>query len=199
MFFIEGFFIGLATLFVVGSVALILINATFKNGIKSGIAVAIGIMLGDLIYAVLAHKGLKTIIDSPFLTKYIGIIGFVILFVFGILSIFKKQAVNDTTIVSNKTHFTNFIKGFSVNFFNPFVLGFWILLSKYGKDKYAENSLYFLLAIVFGVLVIDFAKVFLAKRLLPLIKSNKMTLFNKISGVVLLLFSFRILYEVLMK
>jgi len=196
MYILEGFLIGLATLFIIGPVLFILINATLKNDLKSGIAVAFGIFLGDLIYAILCIKGLTKLLNSPFLNKYLSLIGFIILFGFGLIYTLKKHKPI-LKISTTKTHFQNFLKGFSINFFNPFVVSFWVLISKYGTDKYETNVIYFLIALVFGILIIDIVKVFLAKKLDTLINSKKIFLFYKISGIIMILFSFRILYHFL--
>lgn len=197
MFIIEGLLYGLATLFIIGPVVFILINATLQNGMKSGFAVAIGIFLGDLIYAVICIKGLDKVINNSFLDNYLSIIGFIILFGFGLTYIIKKEKPIIKKKSSNKTHFQNFLKGFSINFFNPFVLSFWVLISKYGTNKYENHVLYFLIALVFGILIIDIIKVYLAKKLDSLLNSKKIFMFYKISGLVMILFSFRVLYHYL--
>lgn len=198
MYILEGFAIGLATLFIIGPVVFILINATIQNGYKSGIGVSIGIFLSDAMYAtIISFFGINTLLDNPFLNNYLGIIGFIILFGFGLAYTFKKKKMEFDNNSSNITHFQNFIKGFSINFFNPFVLGFWVLIAKHGFDTYQGNGSYFLLALVLGILIIDLVKVFLAKKLIPLLNSKKIFLIYKISGIFMILFSFRILYSYL--
>ena len=198
MHIIEGFLIGLATLLIVGPVVFILINATLINGTKSGISVAIGILVGDFIFALLCINGLNSYLNNAFFNTYLSLIGFVILFGFGLTYILKKEnLLFQKTDIGSKTHFQNFLKGFSINFFNPFALSFWILLSKYGSNKYDSNVALFLFAIVVGVLSIDLIKVFLSKKLSPFLNSKKLIVFYKISGIIMILFSFRILYHFL--
>ncbi len=198
MYFLEGLLIGLATLFIIGPVVFILINATIQNGYKSGIGVSLGIFLSDAIYAsIISFFGINALLDNIFLNKYLGIIGFVILFGFGLSYTFKNKKIEVKNTSSKLTHFQNFLKGFSVNFFNPFVLGFWVLIAKYGFGKFHENGSYFLLALVLGILIIDLVKVFLSKKIIPLLNSNKIFLIYKISGILMILFSFRILYRFL--
>ena len=195
MHIIEGFLIGLSTLFVVGPVVFVLINATLTDGNKSGFAVAFGIFVSDFVFALLAINGLNRFLKTDFLSHYLGLIGFFILFGLGLSYLLKIETpVIGLDKIGHKTIFQNFIKGFSINFFNPFVLGFWVLLGEYGKDKYSNNALSFLMAMVFGILIIDFVKVILSKKLIPIIKSNKILLFYKIVGIIILLFSFRMLY-----
>ncbi|PHR70857.1 MAG: lysine transporter LysE [Lutibacter sp.] len=193
---LEGFLIGLTTLFIIGPVVFILINATIRNGFKSGFGVSLGIFLGDIIYtSIISFFGVNILLENHFLNEYLGIIGFLILFGFGVSYILKTKNIELKNKVSNLTHFQNFIKGFSVNFFNPFVLGFWVLIAKYGFEKYQENGSYFLFSLVFGILTIDIVKVILAKKLTPLLNSKKIFLIYKVSGILMILFSFRILYH----
>ncbi len=194
MFVFEGLLYGFATLFIIGPVLFILVNATLQNGIKSGFSVAFGIFLGDLFYAILIIKGLNSLINNSFLDTYLSLIGFGILFGFGITYLLKKEKKIDANR-SNKTHFQNFFKGFSINFFNPFVVSFWVLIGKYGETKYENKAVYFLITLVFGILIMDIIKVLLSKKLHSFFNSKKLFLFYKISGSVMILFSFRILYH----
>lgn len=195
---IEGFLIGLTTLFIIGPVVFILINATIRSGFKSGIGVSLGIFLGDAIYAsIISFFGINILQESHFLNKYLAIIGFIILFGFGLFYMLKTKNIDLINKPTNLTHFQNFMKGFSVNFFNPFVLGFWVLIAKYGFEKYQNDGMYFLFSLVLGILTIDIVKVILAKKLTPLLNSKKIFLIYKISGVLMILFSFRILYHYL--
>lgn len=198
MYILEGFLIGLATLFVIGPVVFILTDATIKSGFKSGLGVSLGIFLSDFIYAsIISFFGVKILLDNHFLNEYLGIIGFIIVFGFGVSYLLKTKNAEFKNKASNLTHFQNFIRGFSINFFNPFVLGFWVLIAKYGFEKYEENGSYFLYSIVVGILVIDIVKVLLAKKITPFISSKKIVGFYKISGILMILFSFRILYSYL--
>lgn len=196
MYLLEGFIIGLATLFIIGPVVFILINATIQSGFKSGVGVSLGIFLSDILYAsIISFFGIRILQENSFLNNYISIIGFVILFGFGLFYIRKTKNIELKNKVTNLTHFQNFIKGFSVNFFNPFVLAFWVLIAKYGFEKYQDNGIYFLFSLVFGILTIDIVKVILSKKLTPLLNSKKIFLVYKISGILMILFSFRILYH----
>lgn len=195
MHILEGFLIGLATLFVIGPVVFILTDATIKSGFKSGLGVSLGIFLSDVLYtSIISFFGIKILLDIEFLNQYLGIIGFIIVFGFGVSYLLKPKNIEVKSNTSNLTHFQNFIRGFSVNFFNPFVFGFWTLIAKYGFEKYDSNGTYFLFSLAIGILVIDIVKVILAKKITPFITSNKILWFYKISGVLMILFSFRILY-----
>lgn len=198
MYLLEGLFLGFASLLLVGPVVFVLINASVQNGIKSGIAVALGIIFGDIIYTIACYQSLAFIIKNEAFLTISSYVGFIILFSLGVLYAFKKQVVFEQKDYQlPKNYLSNFLKGFSVNFINPFVLSVWLLVVKYAKTSHAEHSVTFLIAVLSGIFIIDLVKVFLSKKLVGFISSEKLQLFYKISGIIMILFSFRILYFIL--
>ncbi len=195
MHIIEGLLLGFASVMLIGPVVFILINASIYNGKKAGISVALGIILGDIIYTIACFKGLDYITNSEIFNTYVSYIGFVILFGLGLIYTFKKhRKVNDKYFKPKNELFLNFMKGFSINFFNPFVLSVWLFVANYAKTNYSGVSVSFLAAALLGIFIIDLTKVFLSKYLKDFISSNKLMFFYKISGIIMILFSFRILY-----
>ncbi|MBQ0739865.1 LysE family transporter, partial [Aquimarina celericrescens] len=91
-----------------------------------------------------------------------------------------------------------FLKGFSVNFFNPFVFMVWIGVYNYGQYTYPEDGvlLIFISAVLAGILTTDLLKVFLSKMVKRFISTQRLSLLFKITGGVLILFSIRLLYFV---
>lgn len=195
MYLLEGLFLGFASLLLVGPVVFVLINASVQNGIKSGISVALGIIFGDIIYTIACYKSLAFIIDNETFISVLSYAGFIILFGLGLVYTFKKHALfKQKDYAVKKDYFNNFLKGFSVNFINPFVLSVWLLVVKYAKTNHAEHSIQFMIAVLLGIFIIDIVKVILSKKLIHFISSEKLQLFYKISGIIMILFSFRILY-----
>ncbi|WP_299212181.1 LysE family transporter [uncultured Aquimarina sp.] len=198
MSFIEGFGIGLAMIIFVGPVFFLLLNSSFQYGIKAGVSVAFGIIVSDIICVVLCYYGLSSFMTATQNQFWIGIIGSCILFVLGINYLFKKAIITKDLSVVSKKWSTFFIKGFSVNFFNPFVFVVWIGVFKYGQQKYENTTsiLVFLIAVLVGVLTTDLLKVFLSEKLKKFISEYRLSVFFKVTGVVLLIFSFRLAYLV---
>ena len=89
---IEGFLIGLTTLFIIGPVVFILINATIRSGFKSGFGVSLGIFLGDAIYAsIISFFGINILQESHFLNKYLAIIDSLFYLVLGYFICLKPK------------------------------------------------------------------------------------------------------------
>lgn len=199
MHILEGFFIGLATIIFIGPVLFILINASINNGTVSGFSVALGIIIGDIIFAFISFNGVSLFLDNNYYNNVLSIIGILILFFMGFVYLFKKEITfNSNVISSNKTHFQNFLKGFAINFFNPFVFAYWILFSKYAENKFGGNAAFFIAAMIFGVFLIDLFKVFLSKNLIPFLNSKRLLFFYKIAGLIMIFFALRILFYFLL-
>lgn len=190
---IEGLFLGFASILLIGPVVFVLINTSSQKNVKAGLLVALGIIVGDVIYTIICYKSLAFFIENEILNKYIGYIGFVILFVLGLSYLFKKQKIFQDSI-SKQDYLKSFISGFSINFFNPFVLAVWLSVVNYAKSSHSDNQVSFLIAVLFGIFIIDIVKVFLSKKLLQFIQSKKLEMFYKFSGFIMLLFSLRILW-----
>ncbi|KAA1244013.1 LysE family translocator [Aquimarina sp. RZ0] len=199
MAFIEGFGIGLGMIIFVGPVFFLLLNSSLQYGVKAGVSVALGIIISDLVCAVLCYYGLSSFMIASQNQFWIGIVGSLILVALGFYYLFKKVKIINEIATSSSAISTFFIKGFSVNFFNPFVFIVWIWIFKYGQTKYDEPGLLgvFIGSVLLGILITDLFKVFLSKKVKKLVSENKLLIFFKITGVVLLVFAVRVLSAVL--
>ncbi|GAA0730002.1 LysE family transporter [Aquimarina litoralis] len=198
MSLIEGFLIGLGMVIFVGPVFFLLLNSSLQYGMKAGISVALGIIVSDIVCVILCYYGVSKFMTASHNQFWIGAIGSCILFGLGINYLLKKPHISNDLTIDSKKWSTFFIRGFSVNFFNPFVFVVWIGVFKYGYQKYPEKlELYmFLSAVLIGILTTDLLKVFLSDKLKKFISAHRLKVFFRITGVVLLIFSFRLLYLV---
>jgi len=194
MHFFEGLLFGIGTILLIGPVLFVLLRASIKDGSKAGISVAIGIIISDIIYTIVCYKSLDYFFESDIVNTSINILGFIILLITGLFYLFKKENIEqNNNQISGKDYFKYLIKGFSINFFNPFVLGIWVYFSNYGKQKYDDAVIYYLLGILFGILITDLSKVYFSKYINRFVNSKKLLLFYKFSGIIMILFSIRIL------
>ncbi|GAA4272501.1 LysE family transporter [Aquimarina gracilis] len=198
MSFLEGFVIGLGMIIFIGPVFFLLLNSSFQWGAKAGVAVALGIIVSDIVCVALCYYGLSSFINVEGNRFWIGIVGGLILFILGMNYLLKKASIETDTSLNIKGIQTFFIKGFSVNFFNPFVFAVWISIVQYGKSKYYDQELLlvFLTAVLSGIFTTDLFKVFLSKKLKKFISLKRLTIFFRIAGIILILFSFRLVYLV---
>ncbi|WP_281988206.1 LysE family translocator [Aquimarina aggregata] len=198
MSFIDGFIIGLGMIIFIGPVFFLLLNSSLQFGTKAGTAVALGIIVSDILCVLLCYVGLSSFLTAKGNQFWIGVFGSIIIFGLGINYLLKKAVLSNEPIVNAKNIGKFFLKGFSVNFFNPFVFIIWIGVYNYGEHKYVENSslFFFLLAVLLGILTTDLVKVFLSKKLKKILSVKRLTLFFRITGILLIVFSIRLLYLV---
>ncbi len=63
---VTGVLLGLSTLLFVGPVFFYLLKSSMENGVKSGVAVAVGIILGDIICVLLAIYGIGDYLETNY-------------------------------------------------------------------------------------------------------------------------------------
>lgn len=199
MHLIEGLFWGFASILFIGPVVFELINASVIKA-KYGIAVALGIILGDIIYVVAVYKSLAFFIENDFFNHVVAYAGFIILLAMGIIYFLKKAPkIDELTTEKRADYFKYFLRGFSINFFNPFVLSVWVMVENYAKNNHNDTMISFLAMALLGIFLIDLFKVYLSKKLLRFLQSDKILLFYKVSGLVMIGFALRILYYITTK
>lgn len=198
MYLLEGYAIGLGMIIFIGPVFFLLLNSSIQYGSKAGVAVALGIVFSDIVCVGLCYFGLSSFIIEPQHQFWIGSIGSILLFGIGISYVLKKARPTILFSIEPKRLSGFFLKGFGINFFNPFVFVVWIGVYNYGKYAYPEDRvlLVFISAVLAGILTTDLLKVFLSKKVKRFISAQRLSLVFKITGGVLIVFSLRLLYFV---
>lgn len=201
----EGIILGftLAFVFGFGPAFFALIQTAIHRGFWSGILLAFGIFLNDLVIVVLGLLGSVNVIKGSENYQLMGMIGGAVLIVFGIVTFTRKSASKDSGSNGNgNPHGLIFIvKGFLLNLLNPFVWVFWltVIVSATATYKANTNSLMLFFGGTLGVVLLtDIFKVFAASKLTTMLTDNFLNRVNKIAGVALVLFGlFLILRAVL--
>jgi len=192
--FRDGLLLGisLATLFGFGPALLALLQTSLNRGYKSGFALAFGIFLSDFFLVLLSFEGVTQIVEEPKNKLAFGIVGGLILIVFGIVTYLKKPQIKTDEIIVKNPHVLAFIgKGFLLNIANPFIWLFWMgtmiaISTNYHKDETAILVMFATTLLV--VFMSDMLKSFLADRLKPIITPKRLILINRIAGIGLILF-----------
>ncbi len=129
----EGLVLGLtlAFLFGFGPALFALIQTSIHRGLWSGFQMAFGIFLSDATLVTLCLLGaLQIINETPENQLVFGLITGVILIIFGIVTFTRKVKIADdinNEEIRKPNPVTFILKGFFLNFTNPFVWLFWIL------------------------------------------------------------------------
>lgn len=193
---IEGILLGftLAIFFGFGPALFALLQTTIHRGFISGLFLAIGIFLSDLVLVGLCLIGALQIVSKPENNLAFAIISGIILILFGIVSYTRKVEIEkDKKLKKNDAPWkiTFVLKGFFMNFTNPFVWLFWIpvvvtVTTTYESEKY--SSIVFFAAALLTVLSTDILKCFASYKIKKFLTRKIIQRINHIAGVGLILF-----------
>jgi threonine/homoserine/homoserine lactone efflux protein len=192
MNFIEGYGIGLGMIVFIGPVFFFLLSSTLQGGLAAGLWVALGIILSDVVFVLLCSYGLHSFMSNPLHQQWISLLGGGLLMGFGLKYLLSTHEPEGTSsLPSPQHHAWYFVKGFLINFVNPFVLMVWIGLVNYGQQKHADDRFLFIGGILLGIFTLDVGKVFLAKRIQSFINSPALRWTYRIVGIILIGFGIR--------
>jgi threonine/homoserine/homoserine lactone efflux protein len=196
----KGVLFGLLLAVMLGPVFFALIQNSIIKGFKAGIYMALGIAIADTVYIFVMYFSVKLFENNDMVSVWMGILGGLIIMVTGIVSLRKKSVTQeDQKVNTQKTNFfKQFAKGFVLNGINPFVLLYWLgvmtLVTKSYQYDQSEVIVFFT-GIIGTLLITDFSKVALSHRLRAWVTPKRLNIMNKIVGVALVLFSFRLFYH----
>jgi len=198
---ISGVTLGFVLSFLVGPVFYLLLDTSIKKGFRSAIFLAVGVLISDGLYIIITYFSTVAIGIMNTYQSEIGIAGGILLIVFGIITILKKPQIKSSELdlsSPNKSPFVDLIKGFAMNFLNPFVLIFWVGVSSSvssGKSFSHTHTVIFFSCALATVFLSDLLKAWTASRLRTFLKPSFLIWVNRVSGVGLLLFGVRMLYK----
>lgn len=197
---LEGLSVGLLLSALVGPVFFTLIQSSLAHGFRYAAVLAAGILFSDALYVLISYFGIKLLSDVKFFELLLGYVGGVILIGFGISSLVKKQVSRPNTggfDLPRMKKRSAFVKGFSINGVNPFVLLFWISIASLVQTKETfdrTDILLYYFGILGTVFSIDLLKAFIAKQLAHLVTPKMMGLLNKAVGLIMIGFGIRMIW-----
>jgi len=202
---LEGLILGitLAFFFGFGPAFFALLQTGVHRGFTKGFFLAFGIFLNDVGLVSLSIWGAHAIMKSMQKYQMIGLIGGLVLIVFGWVSFrHKVQANNENQEVSKDApHAIIFVlKGFFLNLANPFVWLFWPTVVLGVAAPFMDDTndiILFFTGTLSMVFLSDVIKVFLASRIKKWITNRFLQLVNRIAGVGLILFGFVLIFRTL--
>ena len=195
----NGLLFGLLLALLIGPVFFALIQTSIQKGFSAGCSMAVGIALSDALYVLIASLGVAALTESKDFQVWLGLAGGTIMLVFGLVNLFKKVVFRQESSEKEERGglLKQFIKGFMLNGINPFVLLFWIGIASMLKLNYSYSlaqEVSFFSGIVLTVFLLDLVKSFVAHKLRKILSLRFMVWMNRIVGIALVLFSFRLFY-----
>jgi threonine/homoserine/homoserine lactone efflux protein len=191
----EGIFIGLTMAVMIGPAMFALLQTSIHRGTRAGVYLAIGIFLSDFFIVVMSYLGAAQLLNQGKKSLVVGLIGGTILIIYGIVTFTKKVQIDDAnSLVEQKKipgPLTYLVKGFFLNFANPFVWFFWFTVmmgisGTYGSEFSAVSSLFG--GVLLTIFSTDVLKVFIASRIKQYMTPKVLNLVNYVVGVLLVIF-----------
>jgi threonine/homoserine/homoserine lactone efflux protein len=182
-----------------------LINTGIKHGYKTGAFLAMGVVLSDLFLCILVcllvHFGMSNLLHSEKTQTFFGIIGGIVLIVFGAF-FFKKTPVKTDDAIDIENQLPSpkvmLLKGFLLNLFNPTVWLLWLAnVTAISKpfDYNIYKMLIFFLFVLTAVLFVELFKVKLAGKIKHYLTDKIMMIVNYITGTSLIIFGLLLIYN----
>ena len=194
---LEGMLLGLtlALFFGFGPVFFALIQTGIHRGFTKGFFLAVGAFFNDLTVVTLSIIGAHAIMNTMHKHQLLGVIGGIVLMIFGIAALRHKIDIaegEDENIKLNEPHALMFLlKGYLLNIANPFVWLFWptVVLGVAAPFVTNTHDMILFFAGTLGVIFSsDVAKVFLASKIKNYITDKFLRLINNIAGTVIFVF-----------
>ena len=187
-----GFFLS----FMIGPVFFMLIQTSIIKGARAAIAFDLGVILGDVVFILIAYYGSKSLLEQIKDDPRLFYIGGLILLVYGIITYLdksQKSVVQDETLVlPEKTNYVKlFLKGFILNFINVGVLAFWLgMIVIIGSNLQMNPTKIFnyFTVILTSYLITDIGKIVLAKQLKKKLTPKITYKVKRIMGIILMVF-----------
>lgn len=197
---LKGIVTGLILSIMLGPAFFVLLETSIRKGIRAALAFDAGIIIGDIIYIVIAYVFIKQVasLSSGTDNALIKIVGGVLFIVFGLIMFFKKISSKkfeeeSKKFRNSKDYWLLFVKGLILNLANPLIIFYWFSVMALGKtadkDAFTGWDMFFYISIIlFTFFSIDVLKIIGAKKLRPFITGNVLKSLNRITGSVLFAF-----------
>ena len=189
----DGIKFGLALSILVGPLLFALIQTSIEEGFRAGWMVGWGIWISDVLFVSVTYFSISLVAE---ITKWdgleftLGIVGGIILIMFGLGSLLGKPPVIEsmkTKAIRQNSYFSLWLKGFLLNTINPFTFFFWIGVSGlvFTNDNPTHTeALYFYGGLIGTLMITDTTKVALAKLIRRWLKPHYILWLRRIVGIV---------------
>lgn len=191
---IEGMILGLTLSIMLGPALFSLIQTSIHRGLYRGLILAVGIFLSDVSLVWFCYLGAAQIFGEGRNGLLVGTIGGAILVAFGVVTYLRKVHIETDELIDTIKKpglFTYIVKGYLLNFANPFVWLFWVSVMVTVSASYGAHSFnvkLFFAGALLTVLITDFLKVIVAHQLKRYLKPKFIIAMNHIVGIMLVVF-----------
>ena len=191
---IKGLALGLLLAISMGPVIFSIIKQSISNGHKGGLAFVFGVSASDLTLVLVSNIFTELFNRLLKFEKVIGLGGSALLIGIGVYFLFfKKIKLNELGDgIEMKRSAGDYVKiffaGYFMNTLNPSVIAFWFTWATAFITIPVNERIATFAVCLSVVFIFDLLKVFLANRLRSRLTQKTITLINKISGTILIIF-----------
>jgi len=201
---IKGLGLGLILTLSVGPVIFTILKQSINNGHKGGFSFVAGVWISDLFLVILSNMFTEIVRQLMEFRSLIGYIGSAFLVAMGVYYAFFKKVKIKTEDFQNIPAFSKsdfaktILSGFFINTLNPSVIFFWLI----NATAFAATHSIWQRTVIFSVclginMIADIFKVMMAGSIREKLTVHNISLINKISGTILMIFGLALLYGVI--
>ena len=206
---LKGLLLGLILSISIGPVIFAILKQSLTNGHKAGYVFVAGVSISDISLLFICNFFTSFFTLALAHKAFIAMLGAGFLLVMSVYTLFLKKIVfeggedSKEKLMSKRDLVSTFLSGFFMNTLNPSVFLFWFAWTAAisANAEETESPLMYRI-LVFGtcllfVLFSDLIKVALAGKLRPKLTLQNMIIINRISGLIILIFSDALFYGAL--
>ncbi|MCC6690067.1 MAG: LysE family transporter [Bacteroidia bacterium] len=186
---LKGVGLGMMLAFAFGPSFFALLQTSIKNGLISGITLALGIFVSDIIYVTVAYFGATSLLNNERNKFYIEVIGGILLILFGAAALFQKKEIKKNEEIILEKWSVTFVKGFLLNTFNPAVFFLWFVWVSIISAEFKFSNLHILVSLgsaLTTVVSTDILKAIIANQLRNVMTPTVQQWANRLLGLVLI-------------
>ena len=206
---LKGLLLGLILSISIGPVIFAILKQSLTNGHKAGYVFVAGVSISDISLLFICNFFTSFFTLALAHKAFIALLGAGFLLVMSVYTLFFKKIVfeggedSKEKLMTKRDLVSTFLSGFFMNTLNPSVFLFWFAWTAAisANAEETDNPLSYRI-LVFGtcllfVLLSDLIKVALAGKLRPKLTLQNMIIINRVSGIIILLFSAALFYGAL--
>jgi len=206
---LKGLLLGLILSISIGPVIFAILKQSLTNGHKAGYIFVAGVSMSDISLLFICNFFTSFFTLALAHKAFIAMLGAGFLLVMSLYTLFFKKIIfeqgedSKEKLMTKRDLVSTFLSGFFMNTLNPSVFLFWFAwTAAISANAEETDSPLIYRILVFGtcllfVLLSDLVKVKLAGKLRPRLTLQNMIIINRISGLIILIFSAALFYGAL--
>ena len=189
--FLSYIILGLSLSAPVGPINAAQLDKGLKKGFWHAWLFGLGAVTADILYMVLVYLGVVHFLSTPFMQTFLWLFGAFVLIYTGIESVISAGKATVSSDKKDDSLLSSMMSGFLMSLSNPMTILFWLgiygsVLVKTAADYGTGDLLLYSAAVIFGVLLWDFAMAGMASTFRKFLSHRGIAFISVISGLSLI-------------